>query len=63
MAGPDLPLQVPADVRQGSEDGYDTQMPGKNRGMTQTHKGRGRQDLPLFHDGPKGHMVGNEDLP
>jgi hypothetical protein len=61
MAEPTLPVAVPAEVRQGSEDGYDTTMP-LSEGFSQSHRGRGRKDIPLYGQQPKGHMEGNWDL-
>lgn len=44
MAGPNLPVEVPWDVRQGSEEGYEATTAG-HIGIDQTHRGW-RRDYP-----------------
>lgn len=61
MADPTLPVQVPAGVRQGDEDGWGTVMPG-SVGFSASHRGRKRDEDPLYGQQPKGHMEGNWDV-
>lgn len=58
---PTLPIAVPAEVRQGGEEGFEERTPGQI-GLAQTHRGRGRKEIPLYGQQPKGHMEGNWDL-
>lgn len=61
MPSPELPIQIPASERQGTEDHWDDKMPG-GEGFTRSYRGRGRKDIPLYGQSPKGHMNGNEAL-
>lgn len=59
MAGPDLPIVIPAGTRQGTEEHWDDTMPG-TIGMARTYRGRKREEDPLSQEYPKGHMVEEE---
>lgn len=61
MPSPEIPIQVPAETRQGTEAHWDTVMPG-SEGFSRSYRGRGRKDVPTYGQAPKGSMLGNEAL-
>ena len=62
MSDPQLPIYVPAAVRQGNLDGFDTTTKGQE-GLAQTHRGRKRDQIADEGGNKvKGHMIGNEDI-